>query len=212
MSKFIKALPILTILSTLFLSACQPAAQQNVSGFDFNTAKISYKISGSSEGNSEVIIKGDKKVIKTNLVQTKIDGTKKQSKLYIIQDGEKVYTLNEDSKTGTVVKNPLYQELQKLSPEMRRTRLIKEAIRVTESESELPKVEKQETIAGQACDVYKTGFTENCLWQAIPLKTVASLPDYGIETTTEATKVEVNIDLADSLFKVPTDYNITELN
>ena len=91
----------------------------------------------------------------------------------------------------------------------RQEKLIRESVRATEDQN--PKPEAQENVAGQKCDVYSGTMTKTCLWQAIPLKTVASLPDYGIQTETIATKIELNQSISDSEFDVPSDYQITEL-
>lgn len=186
----------------------------NVYGYDFKTAKISYEISGSSTGTSEALIKGEKKVIKSDINQTKLDGTNTQINSYLIQDGEKVYTLNSASKTGSLIKNPLYNKLKGMSVEDRRRELILEAIREADNPDAQQNLqpESTETVAGQTCEVYKNQRTTVCLWQGIPLKAVASLPEYGIETTTIATKIELNQDIADSEFAAPSDYQITTLN
>jgi hypothetical protein len=203
------------LAGTLALTGCQIFANNdNVYGYDFNTAKISYEISGSSTGTSEALVKGEKKVIKSDITQTKLDGTTAKINSYLIQDKDSVYTLSTDTKTGSLIKNPLYAKLKGMSVEDRRKELILEAIRQADNpdaEQNL-KPESTETVAGQTCEVYKNERTTVCLWQGIPLKAVASLPEYGIETTTIATKIELNQDIADSEFAVPSDYQITTLN
>lgn len=209
-------LPLFAVfcVSIGLLTGCQ-SADQNVYGYDFNTAKITYQVSGSSVGTSEVIIKGEKKVIRNKIIQTKLDGSQVNIDTYLIQDGEKLYTLDSTNKTASVLKQPFYGEMQKITPEARKTLMIKEALRITETpgqSSELPKPEKTQEIAGQKCDYYTGGLTKTCLWEGIPLQTIASLPDYGIQTETTATKIELNQPIADSEFAVPNDYKITELN
>jgi hypothetical protein len=208
-NKFILSL---IIASSVFgLVGCQNDA--NIYGYDFQTARITYKISGYSEGTSEVIIKGDRKVIKHNIVQSKSDGTKNEINTLLIQDADKNYTLDMKSKSGSVVKQPFYAELLKLNPEQRKARMVLEAIREEGSEGQdAPKPESTETVAGQKCEVYSGKITKTCLWQGIPLKTIASLPDFGIQTETIATKIELNKEIADSEFDVPSDYQIKELN
>jgi hypothetical protein len=202
-------------ISIFALAGCMNlGGDGNVYGYDFKTAKISYEISGSSTGTSEALIKGEKKVIKSDISQTKLDGTNTQINSYLIQDGEKVYTLNSDTKTGSLIKNPLYNKLKGMSVEDRRRELILEAIREADNPDAQQNLqpESTETVAGQTCEVYKNQRTTVCLWQGIPLKAVASLPEYGIETTTIATKIELNQDIADSEFAAPSDYQITTLN
>ncbi|MGL5830840.1 MAG: hypothetical protein ACRCZE_01700 [Candidatus Altimarinota bacterium] len=204
------------LISAFALTGCQffNGSGNNVYGYDFSTAKITYEISGSSTGSSEALVKGEKKVIKSDINQTKLDGTTAQINSYLIQDGENVYTLSSDTKTGSLIKNPLYNKLKGMSVEDRKKELILEAIRQADNPDDTQNLQPEttETVAGQTCEVYKNDRTTVCLWQGIPLKAVASLPEYGIETTTIATKIELNQDIADSEFAVPSDYQITSLN
>ena len=208
LSKLIKNTPaIFVVISSLFLlSACQ-TTDGNLYGYDFQSARITYQITGSNTGSSIVFIKGEKKVIKNNIVQTRPDGTKSPVDSYIIQNGDKQYTLDPQTKTGSLITNPMYAQLKALSPEQRKAKLIEETVR---SNDDLPPVtEKQETVAGQKCDFFPGTVTKTCLWQAIPLKTITSLPDYGIQVETTATKIELNQPILDSEFDVPSDYQIT---
>ncbi len=184
----------------------------NVLGYDFDTARITYQISGTGEGSSEVLIKGDKKVIKTDVIMRREGQPDKPVSSYVIQDKANVYTLNKDEMKGTLIENPLYNELKKLSPDEVKKRLIKEAVRGSVEEGQEPTPVGQEEIAGQTCDVYEYGYTKSCLWQSIPLKTVVSLPEYDIETTTLATNVELNGDISDAEFEPPQEYQIIEIN
>lgn len=203
-------------ITALFLAACQTASS-NLYGYDFSTARISYTISGSSTGTSEVLIKGEKKRIHNQISQKKPDGTVQNTNTIMIQNGEKLYTLNSDTKTGSELKQPFYTELQRQTPEQRKQTMLLEGIRDDRSPEEQqknpPKPEKTEDVAGQKCDLYVSSSNlQTCLWQGIPLKAVASLPDYGIQTETTATSIVLNQDISDSEFDVPQDYQITSLN
>lgn len=205
----------ITLLAALALTACQ-AGDGNLYGYDFDSARISYAISGTSSGSSDVLIKGEKKFVHNQIRQTMVSGESVDIDTIFIQNGPKLYTLDVKNKTGSVLTTPLYAELQKLSPEERKARLIQDSLRDTRSpqeQAESPlKPEKTETIAGQNCELYRNDNLETCLWQGIPLRTVASLPDYAVETTTVATKIELNPQISDSEFDVPQGYQITELN
>jgi len=205
---------IILMFSLIALSACQNGPN-NVYGYDFDTARISYQISGSSVGTSEVLIKGEKKVIRNNIVQTRVDGSKVNINSFLIEDGDKLYTLDPSTKTGSVLKQPFYSELKGMSPEQRKVRMISEALRLNQTpdqQNQVPQPDKTSEVAGQKCDYYTSGITKTCLWEAIPLETVATQQEYGIQTETTATKIELNQPIADSEFAVPSDYKITELN
>ncbi len=211
--------PLLALLaasSVLFLSACQPATDGNLYGYDFSGARITYKISGSSEGKSDVLIKGEKKYIHNQSVQKKANGETSEVDNIIILDGSKLYSLDPKTKTGSMITQPYYSDLIKLTPEERKQKMLTDAIndnRTPEEQQKNPLLPTgTEVVAGQKCDTYKSGNIETCLWQAIPLRTVVSMPDYGIETTTLATNIDLSQTIADSEFAVPSDYKITELN
>ncbi len=207
----------LILLAGLVVTGCQgDGGNGNLYGYEFETAKISYQISGSSTGTSEVLIKGEKKFVHNRITQTMVNGETVEMDNIFIQDGSRLYTLDAKSKTGSRLSSPLYSELQNLSPAERATRIVHDALRdnrTPEEQAASPlSPESTETIAGQTCSLYRLGNLETCLWQGIPLRTVASLPDYGVETTTVATKVELNQPIADSEFDLPQGYQITELN
>lgn len=208
-------LVILAFTTGLVFSACQ-TTDGNLYGYDFQTAKISYKISGSSEGTSDVLIKGEKKRIHNVITQKKINGETVNIDTILILNGNKLYTLDPVTKTGSLITPPFYAEMQKLSPEERKQRLVLDAVRDSRTEEEQkknpPQPVKSETVAGQTCNLYIGANLEICLWQSVPLKSVASLPDYAIRTETTATSIELNQPISDSEFDVPQDYKITELN
>jgi hypothetical protein len=213
-SKFL--LVILALSTGLVLSACQTPSDGNLYGYDFQTAKIAYKISGSSEGTSNVLIKGEKKYIHNLITQKKISGETVNIDTIMILNGDKLYTLDPATKTGSQITPPFYAEMQKLSPAERQQRLILDAIRddrtPEEQKKSPPQPARTEVIAGQTCSLYLNKNLEACLWQGIPLKNVASLPDYDIKTETTATSIDLNQPISDSEFDVPKDYKITELN
>ncbi len=209
-------LAIMLSLSAFLFAACQ-SDFGNLYGYDFKTAKISYQITGSSVGQSEVLVKGEMKKIHNQITQTKVDGSSQKIDTILIQNGDKLYSLDPATKTGSMTTQPFYAELKQLPPEQRQQRMITEAIRDNRSPEEQQqnplKPQQSERIAGQSCDLYVIGANlQTCLWQGIPLKAIASLPDYGITTETTATSIELNQDISDSEFDVPQDYQITELN
>lgn len=206
---------IMALLAGFVVAGCQ-SGDGNLYGYDFETARISYQISGTSTGTSDVLIKGEKKYVHNRITQTMVNGETVEIDTIFIQNGPKLYTMDAKTKTGSSLTTPLYAELQKLPMAERKTRMIQDALRDTrtpEEQAKSPlKADSTETVAGQTCDLYRNNNLETCLWQGIPLRTVASLPDYAVETTTLASKVELNQPVSDSEFDVPQGYQITELN
>lgn len=211
-----KAILVFSVMLTaLFFTGCQNNTG-DIYGYDFETARITYDISGSSQGTSDVIIKGNKKFIHNQITQNRPNGEVIEMDTIFVQDGPTLYTLDAKSKSGSRVKTTFYDELSSLSPTERRARIVGDALRDNRDAKEQIQdpltPEKTDTIAGQTCDVYRNKNIETCLWQGIPLRTVASLPEYAIQTTTVASKVELNQPISDSEFEVPQGYQITELN
>lgn len=205
---------LIAFSALVLFSGCQASnsAENNIYGYTFQTAKITYKISGYTEGTSQVFIKGNKKIIKNDLAQKQPDGTMKPIKSITILNGDRFYALDPVTKIASSSKNPLFTELQSLTPEQRAIKIIQQAVHAT-STADMPKPEKQEEIQGQKCDLYQTSTaTKTCLWLDIPLRSITSLPENGIQVDSIATKIELNTPINDNEFDVPSDYQIKTIN
>lgn len=196
----------------LMVSGC---AQQSTAlyQYPFSSAKIEYAISGTTEGKSTVLIKGDKEVKEAHIVFHKKTGDENQDNLYI-DTGAYVYSIDLDKKTGTLTPNPLYSTLIKVDPSERLDFLKKIAVGIDPDATSTQQIAAlgSETVAGQSCQDYETGgFGIICLWNNIPLKTNISIPDFGLNNSTIATSVQTNIDIADSAFDVPAGISIKKI-
>ncbi len=205
---------IFLITLGFLLSACSNAPTGNaLYSYTFQTAKINYQVSGTSQGTSEVLIKNDKKIIINKIIKTALNGTKTNSDTITIQNGPKIYSLNSQTKTGTVLTNPLYKQLQKMSSVDRNKKLLEEAVNTTNQQgTTIPISKKEKKIAGQTCKVYTTTTGTVCLWENIPLESTTILSNFGINLTTVATSIKLNQNINDQEFKVPAGYQVTELN
>ena len=197
----------------LFLAGCSQAPTgKDLYGYSFDSAKISYQISGSSKGTSDVLIKNDKKVIKNQIVQTALDGSTNNINTTVIQNGGMIYSLDNSTKTGTALTNPLYAQLQKMSAADRQKKLLQEAVRTSDQDStDMPQPDGEKQIAGQTCQLYKTATGTVCLWENIPLENTVSLPEFGVNLTTVASTIDLNPSIDDQEFGLPSDYKVTEL-
>lgn len=198
------------ILATLFtgcivvLSGCS-SANNSTYQYPFKTAKIEYAISGTTEGKSTVMMKGDKSVREAHIVFHKPTGDENQNNMYI-DAGKYVYSVDLDKKTATMTQNPLYETLSKVDPAKRADFLKKIAAGVSPDKAASQALTSigTETVAGQVCEIYETGgYGQICLWNAIPLKTSINIPDLGLKNNTIATSVQTDVDVPDSAFEVP---------
>lgn len=189
--------------SALIVFGC--ALNNSTYQYSFRSAKIEYAISGTTEGKSTLMVKGDKSVREAHIIFHKPTGDENQNNLYI-DAGEYVYSVDLDKKTATMTRNPLYDTLVKVDPARRQEFLKKIAVGLSPEDAmdrELKAVGK-ETVAGQECEIFETGgFGQICLWNGIPLKTTISIPDLGLNNNTVATSVELNADVPDSAFELP---------
>jgi len=181
--------------------------------YPFTSAKIEYAISGTTEGKSTLLIKGDKSVREAHIVFHKPTGDENQNNLYI-DTGEFVYSVDLDKKTATMTKNPLYDALNKVEPAQRQNFLKKIAVGLSPDDTstgDLKPVGK-ETVAGQECEIFETGgFGQICLWNNVPLKTNISIPDLGLNNNTLATSIVLNADIPDSSFEVPAGITVQKV-
>ncbi len=190
--------------SFLVISGCAQNTN-SIYQYPFNTAKISYTISGTTEGTSTVTIKGDKSVREAHIIFHKPTGDEKQDNLYI-DDGQYVYSVDLDKKQAAETPNPLYDILMKVDPSQRQDFLKKIAVGEDPNNAATQQLQQLGTltVAGQQCQMYDTGgFGQVCLWNGIPLKTSISIPDLGLNNSTVATSVQTDIDVPDSAFDVP---------
>lgn len=204
---------LLPIAASFALIVFGCAINNSAYQYPFTSAKIEYAISGTTEGKSTLLVKGDKSVREAHIVFHKPTGDENQNNLYI-DAGEFVYSIDLDKKTGTMTSNPLYGMLTKVDPARRQEFLKRIAVGLSPDDAaarEL-KVVGKETVAGQECEVYETGgFGQICLWNALPLKTSISIPDLGLTNNTVATSVEVNANIPDTAFEVPAGVEIRKV-
>ncbi len=200
MKKFI--VPLLAG-SMLVISGC--AQNNSLYQYPFKSAKIEYAISGTTEGKSTVLIKGDESIREAHVVFHKQTGDENQDNLYI-DTGEYIYSIDLDKKVGTMTKNPLYDVLQGTDPSMRQDFLKKIAVGLSPDSAATQQLQSTgtSTVAGQVCDIYDTGgFGQICLWNNIPIKTTISIPDLGLSNNTVATSIQTDVDVPDTAFDVP---------
>lgn len=210
MNKFIA--PILAG-TVLLISGCSVLSNNSTYQYPFKTVKIEYAISGTTEGKSTVMIKGDKSVREAHIVFHKPTGDETQNNMYI-DAGQYVYSVDLDKKTATMTKNPLYDVLTKVDASKRQEFLKKIAAGISPdvADNRELKAVGTETVAGRQCEVYETGgFGQMCLWNAVPLKTTIAIPDLGLTNNTVATSVQTDVDVPDSAFEVPAGITIQKV-
>ena len=206
MSKKIIALVLASVAAVLFLSSCQ-APEEKVYPYPFDTAKITYSISGQSTGERVMFIKGNNLFIETHVTRTN-NGVEERLDMITISSGEYLYQIDLNTKTGTTTKNAIYEELNNTPAAERAAFLTKVAIGVAESDTQQLQPKEQKDIAGQKCDLYLLpNVGEACLWNTLSLYSKMEVPQAGISDTMTATKVETGLEVSDQKFEIRRNAN-----
>jgi hypothetical protein len=210
-----KKLFLILFVSTLVIAGCEAKqatteAEQGVYGFPFNTAKIEYTLTGSAEGTRTLYIKGDKIANQVNVSEKSGEKEIKRN-IKTLELGSEYITINLDDKTAVKTANYAYNELKKLPADARQSQLIKLATGNAYPGATMPVKEGQKNIAGQTCDLYKMStFGTVCLWNGLPINSEIKIESEKVESVSTATKIELNVDIPDNVFQIPTDVKVQE--
>lgn len=205
----IKVLGLAVAVFTLALAGCSEQKSEKVHPYPFDTARIEYELSGDITGNISVVIKGDQSSHETHATEQSTPGTTINNKL--LDKGEYLYQINLDTNQGQKAKNPIYEQLKALPQEERMGFLTKLAVGAG-ADGEDPKPVGEKVIAGETCNLYEVrNIGEICLWNGIPLYSSMNIPEAGIQSTNTAVSLQLNVNVPDSTFEVPSDATITEV-
>ena len=128
----------------------------------------------------------------------------KENKLNIM-DGDWMYGIDFDNKTGTKMKNPLLEELVEKSGSEDLMEFGEKMMKQMGG-----KKIGQESILGKNCDIWevKNLGTKTWVWNYVTLKTESKIMGQTINIT--ATKVDFDSDIPPGKFKIPANVKITE--
>jgi outer membrane lipoprotein-sorting protein len=201
------------------------------------TIKDQYGHGKTSEGTEVVYIKSDRlaKVIKMAIPDPKAKGKARNIETLQVFDPDYVYSVNLTDKIGTKIDNPnkytkpVYDRLSDKEKEVFHKRMDVRGVLSLDLLG-LGKKVGTGAILGRECDVYESGkrmspeelskmiasgeeedyfYMKSWIWRAakIPLRTIT----YDVRDSDEmvATKIEENVRIPDSRFKVPSDVKIT---
>ncbi len=203
-----KSLISVSLISVLLLAGCFGPKTSN-EGRSYDTAKIEYKWRGNVTGTETFYAKGDKRRSEINTVTT-VEGVETSQNMVVINDGENIYKIDLNTKLALKEASPSLELMEGKSPEEIKE-LRKKAALFVEAGHELPDPTGKAHIATKDCDIYSLGNgTTKCLWEEQVLKTEIVV-DSG-KTIQEADKMQLNIELDDSLFEVPDGVTVQDLS
>lgn len=206
-----KALPKLPWFLLVVFASANLAADgfsQDLRRYKIRSGIIEYKMSGMQTG-TETIYFDRWGMREAKYTQTEIKvGTisVKQNQLTLL-DGEWTYGVDLDKKTGTKMPTPLMKELAGAAK-----REGKDATEIGEDMLTRMGGRKigTETLLGKTCEVWeiKNMNAKSWIWQGVTLKTEVNM--MGKVTTTEAVRLQDNVNIPEEKLTLSKDVKITE--
>ncbi len=158
--------------------------------YAFNSAIVEYKLEGSDEGTKTLYIDmGGYKFAEYEVIKER----KADKETTVILIGSDMISIDIESKSAVKMHNPAAYLLANPNrdwEETGRAMLIKMGYEII----------GQETISGKKCDIWKQGKQRIWVWNGLTLKS-----EIGKNTET-ATKIQVDINVPESVFEVPADF------
>lgn len=210
----------LALIFTFVLISCgensrdnsQNTAKDNSSKFQkrygVKSGVIEYEISGSQEGTKTLYFDdwGMRQAEYTRSVLS-VGGFTKSLNLVNIIDGEYQYMINIDQKSGTKTRNPILKEIESLKYEKGFNEFGEQMLLKMGAE----KI-GSDNFLGKDCNIYemkKTG-TKLWVWNWITLK--SETKSHGIDITTVAKKIDIDVSIPSSKFNVPEKVVLNEVD
>lgn len=169
---------------------------------------IEYGISGSQEGTKTLYFDdwGMRQAEYTRSVLS-VGGFTKSLNLVNIIDGEYQYMINIDQKSGTKTRNPILKEIESLKYEKGFNEFGEQMLLKMGAE----KI-GTDNFLGKDCDIYemKKSGTKLWVWKWITLK--SETKSHGIDITTVAKKIDIDVSIPSSKFNVPEKVVLNEVD
>ena len=169
---------------------------------------VDYEISGVQKGTETVYFDrwGWREAKYTNSEISVAGITRKENKFTIL-DGEWIYNIDLERRTGTKTKNPMLEKFIAAAKNQDKslTELGEEMMRRMGGERN-----GTDTVAGQPCDIWvvKQMASRSCVWNGVTLRTEATMG--GMQITSTATRFQANAAIPAEKFLIPGDIKITE--
>lgn len=197
MSKKHFALGFVLVL-TLALSACGRSISQE--GRPFENAKITYEWTGTVKGTETVYYNGYKTRSEVNTSSGDEESPVKQN-ITIINDGDNIYRVDENSKLALKQSNPYKEKLNSINKGDKVEFRERLALNLNDDE-DMPKSTGEKVILGKTCKLYSIGNSETvCLWDGVIL--YHELAIEGGLAIQQAIGMELDTEQSEDLFSLP---------
>lgn len=191
-----KKLIALSALMIVVLVGCTPDYPNELAVYDFDTVLVQYELSGQTEGDATLYMRGDQKALYKS---ARVAGVEKNT--LELDLGDKAYLVDMDKATASELPSTDYEALKGMSAEEQNKYLVKKALGIKNSADD-PLVATTKTVAGQECDLYIVpNIGTACIWNGIVLEKEINIAD--VTNQTVATRVETNVAIQDEKFEIP---------
>jgi hypothetical protein len=172
------------------------------------SAIIKYKYSGNTKGTEEIKFDrwGEREYQRLDAVTTTkffgIKNVQKENTLNILV-GDYSYSIDMENKTGVKTLNAGITTVSEISGDKSPRQFGEDMLKSIGG-----KIIGEEEILGKKCDIWKAIGVKVWIWKGLPLKVSSKI--LGIKRYSEATEIQVDVKLEDSLFKVPEGIKIID--
>jgi hypothetical protein len=176
--------------------------------FGVESGIVEYEISGSQYGNKTLYFKDwGRKQAEFSVSTIKVGKYSKHTNLLRLKNGNWQYIINLESKTGTKRENPILEKLRE----------FKDQISYGEFGEQLALIDGgietgSDVIKGKKCRVFefKTRNSKLWLWNWLILK--SETLSGKVKINVQATSIQENVSIADSIFIPPLDILLPEVD
>ncbi|MCI0489877.1 MAG: hypothetical protein L0229_25070 [Blastocatellia bacterium] len=174
--------------------------------YEIESGIIEYAVSGGQKGAESLYFdKWGMREAKYTRTEISVAGMTRKINQLALMDGEWIYNIDLGARTGTKMKNPLFEMIADKSGTKDFGELGMQMMKDMGAE----KV-GSEDVAGKPCDIWEVKHlgSKSWIWKSLTLKAEVELA--GVNMTSEATKVDEGASVPEDKFAIPPDVTITE--
>jgi hypothetical protein len=176
--------------------------------FGVESGIVEYEISGSQYGNKTLYFKDwGRKQAEFSTSTIKVGRYSKDANLLKLSDGNWQYIINLESKTGTKREHPVLEKLREFNDQ----------ISYGECGEQLALIDGgletgSEPVIGKKCRMFEFKSKNSKLWLWSWLILKSETLSGKVKVNVQATSIQENVAIADSIFKPPLDVLVTEVD
>ncbi|UCH65250.1 MAG: hypothetical protein JSW63_11700 [Ignavibacterium sp.] len=176
--------------------------------FGIESGIVEYKMTGSQRGNKTLYFKDwGRKQAEFSTSTIKVGRYSKDANLLKLSDGNWQYIINLESKTGTKRERPVLEKLRDFNDQISYGE-FGEQLALIDGGLETG----SEPVIGKKCRVFELKSKNSKLWLWNWLILKSETLSGKVKVNVQATSIQENVAIADSIFKPPLDVLVTEVD